>query len=534
MKRKNEGITLIALIITIIVLIILAGVTINMVIGNNGIFTQTQKAKIKTEQSNVYEAMQLQVSDYEIEKNTEGTTDTLVNYIKSKNIINDNNVINVQELLKKQISTGQGTDNKDVYVLEENENGEYVVVYYDKNGEKLELGILGKKEEEVADENLFIISLDGEILLNWKYGNEGYYDDIWEDWKIENLIIPDYIHGIRVTSIGNNFLNGNNKIKSIKLPDGVTKIGQDAFKGCNSLRKINIPEGLTDIIEYRLGEWKLLEQIDVSENNPSYSSKDGVLFDKTGTTIKFYPTGKKVDTYQIPESVTNIGRGAFSMCVSLRNISIPDGITNIDSGAFSTCVSLQNINIPDSVTNIGEFAFAGCLSLQSINIPESVINIGTMSFKSCISLNNIDVSEDNPNYSSKDGVLFDKTGKELIYFPMNKKTSTYQIPEETQKISSGAFALQVDDENEFKNQINLMLQSILPKEQAEAIAEKIENPTLNKVIIPANVTEVEEGAFVGGGSNSTIKVPFASEAERPSGWSENWNKDCQAIIEYTK
>ncbi len=44
MKRKNEGITLVALIITIIVLIILAGVTISMVVGNDGIITKAKEA----------------------------------------------------------------------------------------------------------------------------------------------------------------------------------------------------------------------------------------------------------------------------------------------------------------------------------------------------------------------------------------------------------------------------------------------------------------------------------------------------------
>ena len=60
MKNKN-GITLIALVITIIVLLILAGVSIAMLTGKNGILTQTQNAKNITEQANVKEKIDLSV-----------------------------------------------------------------------------------------------------------------------------------------------------------------------------------------------------------------------------------------------------------------------------------------------------------------------------------------------------------------------------------------------------------------------------------------------------------------------------------------
>ena len=59
-KKSNGGITLIALVITIIVLLILAGVSISMLTGDNGIITQAQKAKEKTEEAKIREEQQLE------------------------------------------------------------------------------------------------------------------------------------------------------------------------------------------------------------------------------------------------------------------------------------------------------------------------------------------------------------------------------------------------------------------------------------------------------------------------------------------
>ena len=50
-KKENKGITLISLVITIIVLLILAGVSITMLFGENNILKNTEKAKIETQKS---------------------------------------------------------------------------------------------------------------------------------------------------------------------------------------------------------------------------------------------------------------------------------------------------------------------------------------------------------------------------------------------------------------------------------------------------------------------------------------------------
>ena len=66
-KQRQNGITLIALVVTIIVLIILAGVSINMLVGDNGIITQAQTAKEENGRTEIIEKIQLEIADKQTE-----------------------------------------------------------------------------------------------------------------------------------------------------------------------------------------------------------------------------------------------------------------------------------------------------------------------------------------------------------------------------------------------------------------------------------------------------------------------------------
>ena len=70
MKRKNKGITLISLVVTIIILLILSGIVINLTIGKKGILIKGWQAKDETEKGVVLERVNLVIADYTIEKAT--------------------------------------------------------------------------------------------------------------------------------------------------------------------------------------------------------------------------------------------------------------------------------------------------------------------------------------------------------------------------------------------------------------------------------------------------------------------------------
>ena len=172
----------------------------------------------------------------------------------------------------------------------------------------------------------------------------------------------------------------------------VTSIGDDAFYYCTGLTSVAIPDSVTSIVSDAFVDCFSLMSITVDTNNPAYSSVDGVLFDKSQTTLIECPGGR-AGNYTVPDGVTSIGENAFWGCPSLTSITIPISVTSIGDLAFSGCYSLTSLTIPDSVTSIGYCEFLNCYNLTSVTIPNGVTSIGEFAFASCTSLANVTIPD---------------------------------------------------------------------------------------------------------------------------------------------
>ena len=164
---------------------------------------------------------------------------------------------------------------------------------------------------------------------------------------------------------------------------------------------------------------------------------------------------------------------------SAKTVDIPEkingkSVTSIGDCAFRYCTSLKSITIPNSVMEIGSSAFSGCSSLTSITIPNSVTNIGDSTFWGCSSLTAIYVAVDNKNYTSVNGVLFNKDKTALICYPAGKTDKSYNITNSVTSIGDYAF-----------NGCS----------------------SLTSVTIPNSVTEIGGSAFVGCASLKSITMP---------------------------
>ena len=219
---------------------------------------------------------------------------------------------------------------------------------------------------------------------------------------------------------------GCGRLTSINIPEGVKEIGTKAFTYCSNLTEINIPESIK-IIDFSYSRehgifsgCSNLENINVDEGNNIYASQEGIIYNKEKTKLLKCPEGKK-GSINILEGVNEIGRNAFDVCSSITEINIPDGVTKIDEFAFSSCGSLTEIDLPEKLTEISAYIFYFCMNLKRINIPEGVTKIDLNAFYGCNNLSEINISESNSNYSSQDGILYNKEKTELIRCPEGKK-----------------------------------------------------------------------------------------------------------------
>lgn len=206
------------------------------------------------------------------------------------------------------------------------------------------------------------------------------------------------------------------RLTSITIPNSVASLGSCAFEYCDNLTAVNIPSTVTNIGASPFAGCSSLHAITVDTLNSFYTGVDGVLFNKSLTSIIQYPARKDGSQYAIPTSVESIMDSAFLECTSLTNVAIPNGVTSIGNTAFWLCMSLINVTLPSSVTSIRSGAFGGCYGLGAITVDPL-----------------------NAMYRSVDGVLLNKTDTVLIQFP-GGKAGAYTIPNTVTSITEFAFA----------------------------------------------------------------------------------------------
>jgi hypothetical protein len=213
--------------------------------------------------------------------------------------------------------------------------------------------------------------------------------------------LTNVIIGNGVTSIGENTFSSCRGLKNVLIPTNVTSIGSDAFAGCSSLTNVIIggnvnfigdfafdacfnlqgfafPNGVTNIGSGAFFNTHLtsvtipqsvvsigaspfaacseLTAITVDASNPSYSSVEGVLFNKNQTLLIQWPD-RLGGSYTVPNSVTIIGGGAFEYCVTLTNVTIDAGVTRIGDSAFFLCTNLTAVYFEGNTPAVGGGVF---------------------------------------------------------------------------------------------------------------------------------------------------------------------------------
>jgi len=193
---------------------------------------------------------------------------------------------------------------------------------------------------------------------------------------------PKYISidGVLYTANGEKLLfypAGKNRGGQYTVPEGTKEIGYSAF-GEAHLTSIHFPSTLELIygdgseLAFVYG----LQEITVSDKNKHFYTKDGILYDRTGT-LYFYPSWKAGETLEkesFPRTLNEIGAFAFQNNQYLKSVELPEGVRNVGWMAFDKAQSIEKITFPASVSSISGYVFSDCPKLQKVIIPNPRVN----------------------------------------------------------------------------------------------------------------------------------------------------------------
>ena len=222
-----------------------------------------------------------------------------------------------------------------------------------------------------------------------------------------------------------------NETTEFTLPATMTEIPDKMFQNNTSLKKVIVPASVTKVGSYAFSSSKI-EEIYFED------SANGL----TVGTFAFYNC-PNLTSLRLPYGLTSIGANAISK-TGLETIVIPDTVTEMGGSALAYNDNLKNVTLSKSMTAVPSRGFVGCESLTELTLPASIQDCGvtdtSVAFNDCTSLQNIYVADGSLYFKSVDGVLFDKNGANLRYYPEGRTAESYRIPEGTIRVGGNAFA----------------------------------------------------------------------------------------------
>ena len=335
-KQKNNqncqrGITLIALVVTIIVLMIISGIAVATLMGDNGIIKRAGDAKILTERAEIVENAKMDI----LGKLTE----------------------NSGEISEKEL--------KDILI---------------------EYGALSEDEENILDKTLTTTKGNYEITVNEIYNgslktpNAGLFNadtgELIYSWdkllKLGNMInVNNGVLSRRAFTIPNDIA----KVKLVITDDGtVTSIDHMGLSDISKLKEVDIPASINSISGSAFARDSDLEIVKIADNSTISTIENSA-----------FASCESLTSIKLPKSITTIGEAAFARS-SLNNIELHENITSIGRNAFQNCNNLTSVKILDSSTAIADMAFNGCTNLTNVELSKNTISIGELAFGGCSNL----------------------------------------------------------------------------------------------------------------------------------------------------
>ena len=493
-RKSNKGITLIALVISIIVMIMLATVSLNMTIGKNGILTQAQDAKLKQEEANVETEVMSGIASLDTEYYQKVTADTGIT------IDSIYNMASLAKYINGKINGFNYNKNGTSVVYFTNTTGSYTVKF-DKDGNaKTYKGIYVNKYDTIQismekndtidlstdDDDIIWVDVSNKVPLNNNsftknengtviikgFKNKGKDNEelvatvIIKDNGVQGNETVDTSDESKIVNQKEIGKNGNNVIAYLvqnengkytldikgngEIADGVLDyLGQT---NSNNIEKIVIEEGITSIGQFCFINYAGTKEISIPSTvkeikagaMPQGNSKLETLY-YNAEEAKISPIimsdiklstffwSKNLKNVILGDNVKKIDDNMFTYVTSLTNVYFSHSVEEIGERAFWYCINLKNIYLGDKIKKIGACAFAKCSALDTITIPENVSYIGEYAFAACTSLKNIIYNAISCDYN---GII----DNSIVPMLMQSETENIVIGSKVKKIPNSIFS----------------------------------------------------------------------------------------------
>lgn len=165
----------------------------------------------------------------------------------------------------------------------------------------------------------------------------------------------------------------------LSIPEGIETNAEVAFAACSELKTIILPSTYTYYVPALYNG--NLSNIEVSSTNTTFSSIDGILYDKDVSALISYPPARTTTYFSLPDGVQKMDE--FSLCANaLQILTLPESLITISPFAACDCSNLQYISWGGSCKYIGKCAFMNT-AIQVLFLPEGLEYIGDFAFDGC-------------------------------------------------------------------------------------------------------------------------------------------------------
>ena len=303
---------------------------------------------------------------------------------------------------------------------------------------------------------------------------------------IKEVVVGDYVATIEPYNF-----DAMPNLTQVTFGSDVSEIGYSVFMDCPSLTSIDTTDSTLYFDGNGLYESRTYSLIRLLE----YTSGRYSIISSASYLAKTACEGcSKLTEIVMTSALISIGSFSFENCTALEHITsidsqgvettdaLPDNLVFIGEDAFYGCVKLNDFKMNEYLTIISDGAFEKCSSLTYVDLPWDVSFVGESAFSGCDSLQSININEANEKYATLDGVLYEKVYQNsyttLICYPMGKTLSDgcFELPADVTGVAYKAFSGSGD---------------------------------LKKLVLNANLSYLDAGAFMDCTSLETVNIPEA-------------------------